>query len=134
MFYCNTLVRNNANNFNNGGNTTIINQGTPYGIPYIESSEEFISGTETVPTVNEGQIIFIDENEKTHLITREEKDKEEYSYINIPIEGGYFLNKTVGFEYGKKEELYLKYLSQQRIRWKKMKFESKEVNSTSQEQ
>ena len=73
----------------------------------------------------------IDENEKTHLITREEKDKEEYSYINIPIEGGYFLNKTVGFEYGKKEELYLKYLSQQRIRWKKMKFESKEVNSSS---
>ena len=46
--------------------------------------------------------------------------------MNIPIEGGYFLNKTVGFEYGKKEELYLKYLSQQRIRWKKMKFESKE--------
>ena len=75
----------------------------------------------------------IDENEKTHLITRGEKDKEEYSYINIPIEGGYFLNKTVGFEYGKKEELYLKYLSQQRIRWKKMKFGSKEVNSTSQD-
>ena len=75
----------------------------------------------------------IDENEKTHLITREEKDKEEYSYINIPIEGGYFLNKTVGFEYGKKEELYLKYISKQRIRWKKMKLESKEVNSSSQD-
>ena len=60
-----------------------------------------------------------------HIISQEpkslfliEKDKEEYSYINIPIEGGYFLNKTVGFEYGKKEELYLKYISQQRIRWK----------------
>ena len=71
----------------------------------------------------------IDENEKTHLITKGEKDKEEYSYINIPIEGGYFLNKTVGFEYGKKEELYLKYISKQRIRWKKMKFESKELNA-----
>ena len=48
----------------------------------------------------------IDENEKTHLITRSEKDKGEYSFIDIPIEGGYFLNKTVGFEYSKKEELY----------------------------
>ena len=38
---------------------------------------------------------YIDENEKTHLITRFERDKEEYSYTNIPIEGGYFLNKTV---------------------------------------
>ena len=28
---------------------------------------------------------------KLTLITRGEKDKEEYSYINIPIEGGYFL-------------------------------------------
>ena len=75
----------------------------------------------------------IDENEKTHLITRGEKDKEEYSYINIPIEGGYFLNKTVGFEYGKKEELYLKYIGQQRIRWKKMKFKIKEINSTQED-
>ena len=66
----------------------------------------------------------IDENEKTHLITKAEKDKEEYLYINIPIEGGYFLNKTVGYEYGKKEQLYLKYISKQRIRWKKMKFNS----------
>ena len=66
----------------------------------------------------------IDENEKTHLITRGESDNEEYSYINIPIEGGYFLNKTVGFEYSKKEELYLKYISNQRIRWKKMKLET----------
>ena len=73
----------------------------------------------------------IDENEKTHLITKGERDKEEYLYINIPIEGGYFLNKTVGFEYGKKEELYLKYVSKQRIRWKKMKFESKEMYSIS---
>ena len=71
----------------------------------------------------------IDENEKTHLITKGERDKEEYAYINIPIEGGYFLNKTVGFEYGKKEKLYLEYISKQRIRWKKMKFQSKEINS-----
>jgi len=71
----------------------------------------------------------IDENEKTHLITKGEKDKEEYSFINIPIEGGYFLNKTVGFEYGKKEQLYLKYISKQRIRWKKMKFETKKIKS-----
>ena len=40
--------------------------------------------------------------------------------------GGYFLNKTSGFEYGKKEELYLKYISKQRIRWKKMKLETKD--------
>ena len=66
----------------------------------------------------------IDENEKTHLITRSERDKKEYLYINIPIEGGYFLNKTVGFEYGKKEELYLRYISQSRIRWKKKKLSS----------
>ena len=73
----------------------------------------------------------IDKNEKTHLITKGEREKEEYSYINIPIEGGYFLNKTVGFEYGKKEQLYLKYISKQRIRWKKMKFQSKDLNSIS---
>ena len=75
----------------------------------------------------------IDENEKTHLITRGEREREEYSYINIPIEGGYFLNKTTGFEYGKKEQLYLKYISKQRIRWKKMKFESKEIDINSED-
>ena len=73
----------------------------------------------------------IDENEKTHLITRSERDKKEYLYIYIPIEGGYFLNKTVGFEYGKKEELYLRYISQSRIRWKKKKLssEKKEIET-----
>ena len=75
----------------------------------------------------------IDENSKTHLITKGEKDKEEYSYINLPIEGGYFLNKTVGFEYGKKEQLYLKYISNQRIRWKKMKFETNHQNFKSKD-
>ena len=76
----------------------------------------------------------IDENEKTHLITRGERDKEEYLYINIPIEGGYFLNKTVGFEYGKKEELYLKYISQNRIRWRKITLESKKKETESEEE
>ena len=67
----------------------------------------------------------IDENEKTHLITRGERDKEEYLYVNLPIEGGYFLNKTSSFEFGKKEQLYLQYINKHRIRWKKMTFESK---------
>ena len=92
---------------------------------------QFVNFTETLSEILRSKLSIkdfwktIDENEKTHLITRFERDKEEYSYINIPIEGGYFLNKTVGFEYGKKEELYLKYISQYRIRWKKMKLESK---------
>ena len=91
---------------------------------------QFISFTQTLTELLERKVLIkdfwkmIDENEKTHLITRAEKDKGEYSFINIPIEGGYFLNKTVGFEYSKKEELYLKYISNQRIRWKKMKLET----------
>ena len=63
----------------------------------------------------------IDENEETYLITKGEKDKGEFFYINIPIEGGYFLNQTVSFEFGKKEELFLKYMSKQKIKWKKIK-------------
>jgi len=92
---------------------------------------QFVNFTETLSEILRSKLSIkdfwktIDENEKTHLITRFERDKEEYSYINIPIEGGYFLNKTVGFEYGKKEELFLKYLSKQRIRWKKIKLETK---------
>ena len=61
------------------------------------------------------------QSEKTHLITKSEKDKKEYLYIDIPEEGGYFLNKTVGYEYGKKEELFLKYINSQKIKWKKIK-------------
>ena len=92
---------------------------------------QFISFSETLDEIIKRKVPMkefwnvIDENEKTHLITRAEKDKEEYFYMNVPIEGGYFLNKTSGFEYGKKEELYLKYISKQRIRWKKMKLETK---------
>ena len=92
---------------------------------------QFVSFNETLAEILNRKVPIkdfwkkIDENEKTHLITRGERDKEEYSYINIPIEGGYFLNKTVSFDYGKKEELFLKYISNQRIRWKKMKLEPK---------
>ena len=100
---------------------------------------QFITFTETLSEILKRKVLIkdfwkkIDENEKTHLITRGERDKEEYLYINIPIEGGYFLNKTVGFEYGKKEELYLKYISQNRIRWKKMKLETKKKEIESED-
>ena len=101
---------------------------------------QFVNFTETLSEILRSKLSIkdfwktIDENEKTHLITRFERDKEEYSYINIPIEGGYFLNKTVGFEYGKKEELYLKYISQYRIRWRKMTLESKKKETESEEE
>ena len=61
------------------------------------------------------------QNEKTHLITKFEREKKEYLYLDIPEEGGYFLNKTVGYEYGRKEELFLKYIGSQKIKWKKIK-------------
>ena len=61
------------------------------------------------------------QNEITHLITKSEKEKKEYLCIDIPEEGGYFLNKTVGYEYGRKEELFLRYVSSEKIKWKKIK-------------
>jgi hypothetical protein len=91
---------------------------------------QFTTFSETLAEILETKISIkdlwklIDENEKTHLITKSEREKQEYSYINIPIEGGYFLNKTVGFEYSKKEELYLKFISQEKIRWKNMNLQS----------
>ena len=50
----------------------------------------------------------IDQNEKTYLITRGERDSKDYLYLEIPEEGVYFLNKTVGFEYGKKGRAFFK--------------------------
>ena len=66
----------------------------------------------------------IDQNEKTHLITKSERDSKNYLYIEVPEEGGYFLNKTVGYEFAKKEELFLKYINQQKVEWKKCTLES----------
>ena len=57
----------------------------------------------------------IDENENTPHYW--EKDKEEYSYINIPTEGGYFLIKLLVLSMVKKRN-YILTLSQQRIRGK----------------
>ena len=62
----------------------------------------------------------IDQNEKTHLITKGERDSKDYIYTEIPEEGGYFLNKTVAYEYGKKEELFLKNINKQKIKWEKI--------------
>ena len=59
------------------------------------------------------------ENEKTHLITKDELDSKEYFYIDVPIEGGYFLNQNSGFEYSIKEEYFLKILDKEKIEWKK---------------
>jgi len=97
--------------------------------PFIETLDQIVA--RKIPIKEFWNII--DQNEKTHLITRGEKEKDEYFYINIPIEGGYFLNKTSGFEYGKKEELYLKYISGQKIRWKKMKLETKKIETANEE-
>ena len=59
------------------------------------------------------------ENEKTYLITKDELDSKEYFYIDVPIEGGYFLNQNSGFEYSTKEEYFLKILDKEKIEWKK---------------
>ena len=58
-------------------------------------------------------------NEKTHLITKEELKNEYYLYINIPEDGGYFLNGTSGYLFGEKEKLFLKHLNKRRIIWKR---------------
>ena len=59
------------------------------------------------------------ENEKTYLITKDELDSKEYFYIDVPIEGGYFLNQNSGFEYSIKEEYFFKILDKEKIEWKK---------------
>lgn len=58
-------------------------------------------------------------NEKTHLITKEELKHDYYLYIDIPEDGGYFLNGTSGYLYGEKEKLYLRHLSKSKILWKR---------------
>ena len=88
---------------------------------------QFTNFNDTINSLLEKKFLIEDfwkkiyQNEKTHLITKFERDKKEYLYIDIPEEGGYFLNKTIGYEYGRKEELFLKYISSQKIKWKKMK-------------
>ena len=88
---------------------------------------QFINSNDSIDILLEKKLLNkdfwnkLDQNEKTHLITKVEREKKEYSYMDIPEEGGYFLNKTVGYEYGKKEELFLKFISTQKINWKKKK-------------
>ena len=67
------------------------------------------------------------ENEKTHLITKEERDSKEYFYIDIPIEGGYFLNQNSSFEYSTKEEYFLKILDREKIKWKQQSLILKDI-------
>jgi len=67
------------------------------------------------------------ENEKTHLITKEERDSKEYFYIDIPIEGGYFLNQNSSFEYSTKEEYFLKILDKEKIKWNQQSLILKDI-------
>ena len=67
------------------------------------------------------------ENEKTHLITKDELDSKEYFYIDVPVEGGYFLNQNSGFEYSTKEEYFLKILDKEKIKWKQQSLILKDI-------
>ena len=58
-------------------------------------------------------------NEKSHLISKQELKEDYYLYINIPEDGGYFLNGTAGYLFGEKERLYLRHLSKKKILWKR---------------
>ena len=69
----------------------------------------------------------INESEKTHLITKGERDSKEYFFIDIPQEGGYFLNQNSGFEYSLKEEYFLKILNKKKIDWKKQSLIIKDI-------
>ena len=64
---------------------------------------------------------------KTHLITKGERDSKEYLFIDIPQEGGYFLNQNSGFEYSLKEEYFLKILNKKKIDWKKQSLIIKDI-------
>lgn len=69
----------------------------------------------------------MNESEKTHLITIGERDSKEYFFIDIPLEGGYFLNQNSGFEYSLKEEYFLKILNENKIDWKKQSLILKDI-------
>ena len=69
----------------------------------------------------------MNESEKTHLITIGERDSKEYFFIDIPLEGGYFLNQNSGFEYSLTEEYFLKILNENKIDWKKQSLISKDI-------
>ncbi|MDC3063405.1 hypothetical protein OA253_02190 [Alphaproteobacteria bacterium] len=58
-------------------------------------------------------------NEESHLITKDELKEEYYLFINIPVNGGYFLNTTSGYIFGEKEKLFLKHLNKSKIIWKR---------------
>ena len=83
-------------------------------ITFSQTAEILFS--KKIPAKDFWEIII--ENEKTHLITKEERDSKEYFYIDIPIEGGYFLNQNSGFEYSTKEEYFFKILDKEKIKWK----------------
>lgn len=69
----------------------------------------------------------MNESEKTHLITIGERDSKEYFFIDIPLEGGYFLNQNSGFEYSLKEDYFLKILNENKIDWKKQSLILKDI-------
>ena len=69
----------------------------------------------------------MNESEKTHLITIGERDSKEYFFIDIPLEGGYFLNQNSSFEYSTKEEYFLKILDKEKIKWKQQSLILKDI-------
>ena len=92
-------------------------------ITFSQTAEILFS--KKIPAKDFWEIII--ENEKTHLITKEERDSKEYFYTDIPIEGGYFLNQNSSFEYSTKEEYFLKILDREKIKWKQQSLILKDI-------